>query len=287
MPFTVNPNSLFLLVLILGAGYGTRLQKDIRADGTSSYTHLLGIPKALLPLGDHDALITHWLLLLAAQGLDISQDIFVVANAAHHPLFLAWAEHHGIPASHIANDGTTTNETRLGAVPDIAFAVRTFGLEDQNVLVIGGDTLFLADFSFKSFFTTFSTLNAKNSEGTCLVTAYRVPEETVHKVGIMELDEKSRITGFVEKPRPEETTSRFACPCFYLFHAKSLPILQRFLDECKKGGAELAKYDATGKYLAYLYPKFAVHAVPISGRIDVGGLQSYIDAVEYFKVQAK
>ncbi|RUP46719.1 bifunctional protein GlmU-like protein [Jimgerdemannia flammicorona] len=276
------------LVLVLGAGYGTRLQKDILADSTKTHAQLLGVPKALLPLGNHDALITHWLALLTAQHLDVSQDLFVVANAAHHALFVAWAMRNGIPASHIANDGTTSNETRLGAVPDIAFGVRVFGLEKNNILVIGGDTLFLGDFSFAAFFAKFSVINAESPEGACLVTAYQVPDSTVHKVGVMELDQgkHNRVTGFVEKPRPEDTTSRSACPCFYLFHARSLPLLKQFLDECNTRGAGLAEYDATGKYLAYLYSRFAVYAMPISGRIDVGGLQSYVDAVKYFKDEA-
>ncbi|CAO3631606.1 unnamed protein product [Cunninghamella echinulata] len=45
-------------VLILGAGYGTRLQRNLKQ--SADYRHLLGIPKALLPLGDQNALITHW-----------------------------------------------------------------------------------------------------------------------------------------------------------------------------------------------------------------------------------
>jgi len=39
-------------VLILAAGYGTRLAKGIEADQTGNFNHLKGLPKALLPIGD-------------------------------------------------------------------------------------------------------------------------------------------------------------------------------------------------------------------------------------------
>jgi hypothetical protein len=37
-------------VLLLAAGYGTRLERDMIADPTHKYSHLVGLPKALLPL---------------------------------------------------------------------------------------------------------------------------------------------------------------------------------------------------------------------------------------------
>ncbi|KAJ2956253.1 hypothetical protein NQZ79_g7874 [Umbelopsis isabellina] len=265
-------------VLIMGAGYGTRLQKDLLNDKTGKYSHLIGLPKALLPLGSQDALITHWVHLLAKNGIP-SSSVHVITNDACHSSFIEWAKRNNVPENNIASDGTTSNDTRLGAVPDILEGVKRFGLSGDNVLVIGGDTLFLHDFDLSQFLATF-----KQNEA-CLVTAYKVPDETVHKVGIMEINKDGRITGFVEKPQPTETHSRFACPCFYLFHQKSLYLLEQFLEECKSRQAGLEEFDATGKFLAYLYPRFAVQTFGISGRIDVGGLASYIEAAQYFEKQ--
>ena len=39
-------------VLILAAGYGTRLARDIQNDTSGNYTNLKGLPKALLPIGN-------------------------------------------------------------------------------------------------------------------------------------------------------------------------------------------------------------------------------------------
>ena len=39
-------------VLVLGAGYGTRLQRDIEQDESGKYSGLIGCPKPLLPIGE-------------------------------------------------------------------------------------------------------------------------------------------------------------------------------------------------------------------------------------------
>ncbi|KAI9496164.1 nucleotide-diphospho-sugar transferase [Zychaea mexicana] len=254
-------------VLILGAGYGTRLQRDLHA--SPDYKHLLGVPKALLPLGGRDALITHWLELFRSHNIN---DVYVVTNAATYEAFAAWAERNNVPSQNIVSDGTLTNETRLGAVPDIAFGIHHFGLENEDVLVIGGDTLFLNDFKLKDLLENVSS-------GSCLVTTYRVPDNQVHKFGIVETDADGVMKSFLEKPYPPDTESRLACPCFYLFDRQALPLLDAFVDEMKDQPKET--FDATGKFLAYLYPRFKVVTYPISGRIDVGGLESYIEANEY------
>ncbi|KAG2216311.1 hypothetical protein INT45_009693, partial [Circinella minor] len=266
-----KPNSKsknFFIVLILGAGYGTRLQRDLNA--SSDYKHLLGVPKALLPLGGRDALITHWLDLFRSHNIT---DIYVVTNAATYDAFISWAERNQVPSSNIVSDGTLTNETRLGAVPDIAFGIHHFGLTNDHVLVVGGDTLFLNDFDLKEL------LNHVTS-GSCLVTTYSIPDHDVHKFGIVETNQQGIMTSFLEKPDPKETTSRLACPCFYVFDRDALPLIDAFVEESK--GQPKETFDATGKFLAYLYPRFNVKTYPISGRIDVGGLKSYIEANAYF-----
>ncbi|ORX58177.1 nucleotide-diphospho-sugar transferase [Hesseltinella vesiculosa] len=260
-------------VLILGAGYGTRLQKDLQ--NNRHYHHLLGVPKALLPMGDKDSLITHWLELLQQHGFS-KNDIHLVTNDACHPAFCDWADRHQLPRTQIASDGTTSNANRLGAVPDIWFGITHFDLQQHNVLVIGGDTLFLNDFDLTRF------LQAKQP-GHSLVTLYTVPDDLVHKVGIVETDSHGRITSFLEKPAPETTDARQACPCFYLFDQQSIALIGAFLDDCKNKQLGLDHFDATGKALSYLYPRHTIYTYPIAGRIDVGGLASYLEANAYFQ----
>ncbi|KAI8640869.1 nucleotide-diphospho-sugar transferase [Parasitella parasitica] len=264
-------------VLILGAGYGTRLQRDLKA--SSDYNHLLGVPKALLPLGNKDALITHWVELFESHNISAQNDIYAVTNGQCYEAFKRWALAHGIPADHIVSDGTSTNETRLGAVPDIMFGIKEFGLLEQDVLVVGGDTLFLHDFDLAQFLKKAFT----EKPSSCLVTTYQVADQEVHKFGIVETDGQGVITSFLEKPASTATKARSACPCFYLFRKEALPLIEEFVAACRESKAPKEAYDATGKCLAYLYPRCSISTFPISGRIDVGGLDSYIEANKYFE----
>jgi dTDP-glucose pyrophosphorylase len=262
--------------LILGAGYGTRLQRDLKA--SSKYNHLLGVPKALLPLSNKDALITHWVELFESHDISAQNDIYVVTNGQCYDAFKQWASAHAIPLDHIVSDETTTNETRLGAVPDIMFGIKEFGLLQQDILVVGGDTLFLNDFNLAQFLKVFN-----ENPSSCLVTTYQVTDQDVHKFGIVETDQQGVITSFLEKPEPTATKARSACPCFYLFRKEALPLIDNFITACTESNAPKEAYDATGKCLAYLYSRYTICTFPISGRIDVGGLDSYIDANKYFE----
>ncbi|CAO3598077.1 unnamed protein product [Absidia cylindrospora] len=146
---------------------------------------------------------------------------------------------------------------------------------ELSVLVLGGDTLFLHDFDLDQFLT-------QKQPGACLVTTYTVETNQVHKFGIVETDHQGIIRSFLEKPSPDQTDSRLACPCFYLLDSAAIPLVRGFLSDCKSKQLGLEHYDATGKALAYLYPRIPLYTHTISGRIDVGGLQSYLDANDYF-----
>ena len=46
--------------VVLAAGYGTRLTRDIEADTTGAFDHLRGLPKPLLPIGGVP-LVSRWM----------------------------------------------------------------------------------------------------------------------------------------------------------------------------------------------------------------------------------
>ncbi|XP_062390565.1 glucose-1-phosphate adenylyltransferase [Sardina pilchardus] len=260
--------------VILAAGYGTRLQRDVENDTTGRFKHLLGIAKPLLPVG-HCALISHWIKAMTATG---SVDtIFVVTNALYFEAFQTWAQ--DFPNVKIVSDGTSTNEGRLGAVACLQLAIKHFSVED-HVIVVGGDTLFKEDFSLLKFTGRFSELQAKDSDAN-LVLSYQCKEEDTSKYGILEVDEDLRVSCMKEKPRPSDTQSRKACPCFYLFSKGSLPLLDVFLLE--KKNAPIEQRDAPGTFLSWLILRKPVYVHEISGRFDVGNLPSYIECDQYFK----
>ncbi|KAI8985248.1 nucleotide-diphospho-sugar transferase [Pilobolus umbonatus] len=176
------------------------------------------------------------------------------------------------------SDGTYSNETRLGAVPDILKGIEHFDLTQSDVLVIGGDTLFLHDFDIKAFLDYYHQQDGP----TCLVARYTVPDKDVSKMGIMEINKDGIMIGFLEKP--SFSHSRFGCPCFYLFPKEALHYLDLFVNLAH---SSKESYDATGKFLAYLYPQFKIATFPISGRVDVGGLDSYKEANDLLKKETK
>ncbi|CAG8480383.1 10105_t:CDS:1 [Acaulospora morrowiae] len=276
-----------LKILILCAGYGTRLQRDILQDDSGKYNHLLGVPKALLPVGGKDALITHWLQILRKARIKVDTSVYVVTNAVFYESFISWANNNGVPASNIANNGTTCNEERLGAVSDIAFGLRSFQLYDSDVIIIGGDTLFKGDFNFEKLLERFMSVD---NDG-CFLTTYTVHDNATRKHGILTLEDLSTkdmilVTGFLEKPDPRHTTSRNACPCFYLIKRETLPLVSSFLIESQNDKAQtIENRDGPGNFLAWAIngKRVKFYAEKVGGRIDVGGLESYLEAKEYFK----
>ncbi|XP_034417217.1 glucose-1-phosphate adenylyltransferase large subunit 3, chloroplastic/amyloplastic-like isoform X2 [Cyclopterus lumpus] len=267
--------------VILAAGYGTRLQRDVAADSTGKFAHLSGTAKPLLPVG-RCALISHWVRALTAS--DCVDRIYVVVsngtsstNAVYLAAFEEWASH--FTNVEILSDRTTSNDGRLGAVACLQLAVKHFEVED-HVLIIGGDTLFKEDFSLSKVKERFSDLQAK-SEDSCLVLSYQCDEQDTRKYGILEVDGDLRVLCMKEKPLPTETKSRRACPCFYVFSKKSLPLLDTFLEEKKE--APIDEKDAPGNFVSWLIPREPVYIHQISGRFDVGNLPSYIECDLYFR----
>ncbi|KAF1382251.1 hypothetical protein PFLUV_G00141780 [Perca fluviatilis] len=237
--------------VILAAGYGTRLQRDVVADSSGRFAHLAGTAKPLLPVG-RCALITHWVHALTASG---SVDgIYVVTNALYHAAFEEWASH--FTNVKILSDQTRSNDGRLGAVACLQLAVKHFNIED-HVLVIGGDTLFKEDFSLGKVKERFSDLQAK-CEDSCLVLSYQCKEEETQKYGILEVDSDLRVLCMKEKPLPSETKSR-------------------------RAEAPIDKKDAPGNFVSWLIPRKPVYIHQISGRFDVGNLPSYIECDLYFR----
>nr|XP_039254327.1 UTP--glucose-1-phosphate uridylyltransferase-like [Styela clava] len=179
----------------------------------------------------------------------------------------------------VLNDGTTCNEDRLGAVASINFAIEEFKLENDDVLIIGGDTLFYNDFDMEKFVSKFNDLKS-NTKNCGLVTTYTCKEDETTKYGILEVDQNGKVKSLIEKPQPCETKSRLACPCFYLLSSDCSSFIKQFLDERKH--SPLKEKDATGHLIKYLIAKCNIHSYQISGRFDVGGLQSYIECNDYF-----
>lgn len=261
--------------VLLAAGYGTRLEHDLRNDSSGQYIHLEGIPKPLLPVGGF-ALITHWIR--AFDQVPKITSVVVVINDLHKRLYEAWAEGQARHVK-IVSDGSRNNEERSGAVACMKIG-SAGNLEDT--LFVAGDTLLPKDFSLKTLVDKFEALCVHEKEA-CLVLSAPVSEENVSKHGIIEVGERNRVTQFLEKPRPQDTTSRLQCPCVYLMASGSLQYLENFLEE--NCNAPLSCRDATGMFIGTLVHQAPVFAHHITHRYDVGGLKSYLQCCQEFHTE--
>lgn len=233
--------------LILAAGYGTRL-----------YPLTRNIPKPLLSIARRPV-IGHIIERLEEIG-DIDE-ILIVTNQRFVRFFGDWLTNFDSKKPiKIINDRTVSEKSRLGAIGDMDFVIKTEGLDD-DLLVVGGDNLFRFNLSrFVKF--------AKSKGLSCCVGLYQVENrESVKKYSVVELGEDGKIISFQEKPRLPRST--LIAVCIYYFPKKKLLLIPRYLKEGNNP-------DAPGYYISWLCKTDRVYGFTFRGSwYDIGDLASY------------
>jgi glucose-1-phosphate thymidylyltransferase len=235
--------------LVLAAGYATRL-----------YPLTLDRPKALLEVGGRP-MLDHVHERLEEMGVD---ETIVVTNARFTPHFEEWAsERDGV---RIVNDGTTSNDDRLGAIGDIGFVLEQTALDD-DLVVVAGDNLFGDDVS--AFPAYGREVNA--------------PVLAVHDVGDLrrmreynqvDVDDEGRIVFFEEKP--EEARSTLAGVALYFYPQHTLPLIREYLNEGLNP-------DQPGRLIEWLYPRTSVYTWRLPGKwYDIGSAETLAEADRIF-----
>ena len=191
------------------------------------------------------------------RGAGCVKEFIVVSNHKYFEPFLAWAKEK--PDVTVLDDGTESNETRLGAVRDLQFAIESLSLQD-DLLVMAGDNLLT--FSLQCFVDY-----ALKKKAPCTMRYYEEDEKRLLRSGIVTVDEDDRILRMTEKsPEPE---THWVTPAFYFFPKDSLcKVADAILDGCG--------VDAPGSLIAYLSRKERVYAMEMPGRrYDIGTLETY------------
>lgn len=238
--------------LILAAGYATRL-----------YPLTENFPKPLLKVGDKT--ILDWLVDDIETSGEVDEYI-VISNHKFAEHFEKWAAKKTQKII-VVDDGTSTNETRLGAVKDIQFAIEKCRI-DSDVLVIAGDNVL--DFSLTKFIAY-----AKQKNTSCIMRYFEKEEKKLQKAGVVCVDEKDKIVSMEEKPSAPK--SNWACPPFYYYTKKDTRLV-------KKGIEAGCGTDAPGSYIAWLCGETDVHAMEMPGRrYDIGNLESYEKVQKEYK----
>jgi glucose-1-phosphate thymidylyltransferase len=226
--------------LILAAGYATRLRPL-----TDS------IAKPLLPIAGRP--MVDWILDRVAETS--ADEIHLVTNARFAGDFERWAEDKDV---HVHDDGTTSNDDRLGAIGDIEFV----GLDD-DLLAIASDNLF--DYSLADYESYW-----RSKDGSA-VAVYDVGDrELAKKYGIVDVDDEDRVTNFVEKPAEPPTT--LCATATYLYRRDHAALVPTYL-------AEGNPPDQPGNFVAWLHKRAPVYAYRFPGEwYDIGDQAQLLEA---------
>ena len=240
--------------IVIAAGYATRLGELTK-----------NFPKPLLEIGQRT------ILGRLLDDIDTIPDIdehIIITNHRFAHIFEEWAakQHYAKPVT-IVDDGTSTNETRLGAVGDLLYAMDKLHLND-DLLVVAADNLLF--FSFREFVDF-----AKAKQTSCIMYHEQPSIEKLQRTGVVVLDENNRVLEMAEKPQVPKT--HHAVPPFYLYMTKDFDLIRHSLENgCGN--------DAPGNLAHYLVDHTVMHAWPMSGgRFDIGSLDTYYEACEKFK----
>jgi glucose-1-phosphate thymidylyltransferase len=237
-----------LKAVILAAGYATRL-RPLTDD----------LPKHLLPVGGRPML--DWVLDRVHELEDVDAT-HLVTNSRFAPDFARWAEPHDVT---VHDDGTTSNDDRLGAVGDLHLAIDTAGLEDDELLVLAGDNLF--DFSLADYAEWWRG----KPQPASAVPLHDVGDlELATHYGIAETDAGERIVSFVEKPAEPQST--LASTLIYFLAPPHVRLVATYLEEGRSA-------DNAGSFLGWLAAREPVYGYRFHGRwYDIGNHDQLLEA---------
>jgi glucose-1-phosphate thymidylyltransferase len=171
----------------------------------------------------------------------------------------------------VHDDGTTSNEDRLGAIGDMQFVIDRAGLDD-DLLVIAGDNLF--EFNLDDFASFW------RGKGRASAVAVRDVGslELATQYGIVALDEAARVIDFVEKPADPPST--LAAIATYLFHREHAALIRGYLSAGQPA-------DQPGRFVAWLQDSEPVYGwVFESTWYDIGNHEQLLEADNRMRVEA-
>jgi glucose-1-phosphate thymidylyltransferase len=234
--------------LILAAGYATRL-----------YPLTLDKAKPLLVVGGKP--IIEWAVDNLVEVSDL-ETIYVVTNDKFTADFEAWSERyqkqHPKFKFKIINDGSTSDEDKLGAIGDMNLVVTRENLSQSSLLIIAGDNLFAE--SLANFVNCARETNAT-------VAVYDVGDlEAIKKYGNITVDAEGIITRFEEKPKKPQGT--LAAVALYYYSPAVLSLLTTYL-------AAGNNADQPGRFVQWLYTRKPVKTFEIKGKwLDIGSKET-------------
>ena len=252
--------------IVIAAGYSTRLGELTK-----------NFPKSLLKIGEKSILGR---MLEDIDSIPEIDEHIIVTNHKFAPIFEKWKDENEVlgdgeksgirkPIT-IIDDGTSTNDTRLGAVRDLQFAIEKANVNDDMLVVAADNLLF---FSFKGF------VDFAKQKGTPCIMCHKQPsKDKLQRTGVVVLDENYKVLNMEEKP--QEPKSTWAVPPFYIYKKENIDMIMHAIENG-------CGYDAPGNLAHYMVDNVEMHAWPMAGtgenlRFDIGSLDTYKEACEKY-----
>ena len=259
--------------IVIAAGYATRLGELTK-----------NFPKPLLKIGDST------ILGRMLDDIDTIPEIdehIIITNHRFASIFEDWAKEQNYTKKiTVIDDGTSTNETRLGAVRDLQYAIEVLQKREivnckssnskwpDDMLVVAADNLLF--FSFKGFVDF-----AKEKGTPCIMCHEQPSREKLHRTGVVVLDGNNKVLNMEEKP--QEPKSTWAVPPFYIYKKENIDMIMHAIENG-------CGFDAPGNLAHYMVDNVTMHAWPMAGtgenlRFDIGSLDTYKEACEKYGVK--
>lgn len=238
--------------IILAAGYATRL-----------YPLTQNFPKPLLKVGEKPMI--EWIIEKIEKIKEIDK-YFIITNHKFSSHFYAWHKNFDNRKKiKIIDDGSTTEENRLGAIGDINFVIKTCKL-DEDILIVGGDNLF--QFNLPEIYDYFQ------KKGNTIVLKDLQDISLVSKYSQVTLDKNDQIIDFCEKPQKPETS--LIATCMYFLKKEIIVLFDKYLNENTNP-------DAPGYFIQWLYKNTHLHGfVVYDSWFDIGDINSYNEANQLY-----
>jgi len=241
--------------VMLAGGYATRLWPLTKNQ-----------PKALLDLNGK-AMIDF--PLRKVEELEEVDEVIVITNEKFYKGFRDWAEKSESRAKiTVINDKTIENESKLGAIGDLQYAIKEAGI-NKDMVVVNADNIF--DFSLKTAMDYF-----KGKKKTVLAVMDLAQDMgSVKKSGVVEMNEQGRVVSFEEKP--EEPKSTMVSLGIYFYPAEAIKKIDEYIRQGKNP-------DKIGHFNQFLVETDEVYGYVESGQWeDIGTIEGLEEARRKFK----
>ncbi len=239
--------------IVLAAGYGTRL-----------YPLTKDKPKPLLEVAGK-SIIEH--IVRKIEEINNINKIYIVTNDKFEQHFKKWLRDFDAKKPvEIINDGTKSNDERLGALGDIHFAIIQKEI-NEGIIAIAGDNLF--EMSLLDVHNFFKKRNSN------VIVLHDVKDfELAKQYGIVEVKDNI-VANFEEKPISPKST--LASTGIYLFPKKTIELIKKYI-------AQGNNPDKTGNFIEWLHKRDKVFSFITDKKwYDIGSIDQLEKADKHYK----